>query len=123
MEFITNVIKTFFTRKIHNKPINEEKIILQPQAMKDPSKNQNINKVYKDEENTKLFQVKKHLIEKGQIDSWTAINLYGATRLSSIIFDLRKKGYNIRSVRNTAYDRNNKICNFTTYIFKNNGIN
>ena len=116
MGFITDVIRTFFTRKIQ-KPIKQESIIQQPEV--EPK---TIKKVYNKNKNTKYKQVLKHLIEKGQIDSWTAINLYGATRLSAIIFDLKKAGYNIRSVRNTAFDRNNKICNFTTYIFKENEL-
>ena len=74
--------------------------------------------------NTKHNQVKKHLIEKGTIDSWTAIELYGATRLSAIIFNLRVEGHNIDSIPNTSYDRNQELCNFTTYKYINyNGIN
>ena len=38
--------------------------------------------------NTKHFQVKQHLIKYRTINSWTAIELYGATRLSAIIFNL-----------------------------------
>jgi hypothetical protein len=68
-------------------------------------------------QNTKHNFVKNHLIQKGRIDSWTAIELYGATRLSAIIFNLRKEGYEIISQSNSSYDRNNQICNFTTYLF------
>jgi hypothetical protein len=70
-----------------------------------------------EKKNTKFAQVKKHLIEKGTIDSWTAINLYGATRLSAIIFKLRERGYDIKSIPNTSFDRNNQLCNFTTYKY------
>lgn len=65
---------------------------------------------------TKHDQVKKHLIEKGLIDSWTAINLYGATRLSAIIFNLRRRGMNIISRPRTTMDRNNNLCNFVDYV-------
>lgn len=65
--------------------------------------------------NTKFFQVKEHLIKVGTINSWTAIELYGATRLSAIIFQLRKEGMNIESIPCTSYDRNTEICNYTTY--------
>jgi len=65
--------------------------------------------------NTKFFKVKNHLIKYGTIDSWTAIELYGATRLSAIIFNLRKEGMNIESIPCTSYDRNTEICNYTTY--------
>lgn len=34
--------------------------------------------------------VKDHLLRENSITSWEAIQLYGATRLSSIIFCLRK---------------------------------
>jgi hypothetical protein len=74
--------------------------------------------------NTKKYLVKKHLMEKGTIDSWTAIELYGVTRLSAIIFNLRMSGYNIDSIPNTVYDRNQQICNYTTYKYINyNGTN
>lgn len=65
---------------------------------------------------TKSSQVKQHLIQKGAIDSWTAIELYGATRLSAIIFNLRRKGINIESRPRTVYDRNNNLCNFVNYV-------
>lgn len=68
------------------------------------------------EKTTKSAQVKKHLIEKGFIDSWTAINLYGATRLSAIIFNLRKRGVNIDSQGMTTKDRNHNLCNFVKYV-------
>ena len=78
----------------------------------------------KEQENSRQTKVKKHLIEKGTIDSWTAIELYGVTRLSAIIFNLRMSGHNIDSIRRTAYDRNKEICNFTTYKYINyNGVN
>jgi hypothetical protein len=38
---------------------------------------------------TKQELVKAHLIKNGHITSWEAINLYFATRLSAIIFNLR----------------------------------
>lgn len=34
-----------------------------------------------------------HMEKYGYITSWQAIKKYGATRLSGIIFTLRKKGY------------------------------
>jgi hypothetical protein len=64
---------------------------------------------------TKSGQVKNHLFEKGKIDSWTAIQLYGATRLSAIIFNLRKSGINIISQPATVKDRNDNVCNFVIY--------
>lgn len=41
--------------------------------------------------------VLKHLQDFGSITSMQAIQTYGATRLSSIIYDLRKAGYQIET--------------------------
>jgi hypothetical protein len=68
---------------------------------------------------TKTNQVKKNLIEKGKIDSWTAIELYGATRLSAIIYNLRRRGFNIDSQTISVKDRNGNICNFAVYVLIN----
>ncbi len=40
----------------------------------------------------------KHLVSHGFITTWDAITKYKATRLSSIIYNLRNKGYDIESV-------------------------
>ena len=109
MGFLKDIIMTFFTNEVKIKPIQEKIIIKQPEVKPKNFRKRN--------ENTKCSQVRKHLIEHGRIDSWTAINLYGATRLSAIIFNLRQEGYDIISISNTAYDRNKELCNFTTYIF------
>ncbi len=39
--------------------------------------------------------VKSHLLTKGNITSWEAIQKYNATRLSAIIFNLKRKGMDI----------------------------
>lgn len=39
--------------------------------------------------------VLNHLRVFGSITSWEAIKEYGATRLSAIVYDLRKQGWNI----------------------------
>lgn len=62
---------------------------------------------------TKHAQVKKHLIEKGSITSWEAIQLYNATRLSAIIYNLRhNEGMTI-----TGDDVKSKDCNGNTVVF------
>ena len=47
---------------------------------------------------SKTDQVLKHLKKYGSITSWTAINRYHATRLSGIIWLLRRRGYEIESI-------------------------
>lgn len=114
MSLLSDIWKTFVggqKEKISTPEIKE--------AVKPISRKQKIEM-----QKTKTLQVKKHLIEKGTIDSWTAIELYGATRLSAIIFNLRMNGHNIDSIPRTAYDRNQELCNYTTYKYINyNGVN
>lgn len=50
-------------------------------------------------------QVLTHLQERGSITSWEAITLFHATRLSGIIFSLKKSGYPIVSTMETNGDK------------------
>lgn len=47
---------------------------------------------------TKTQKVTEHLQKYGCITSLEAIELYKATRLSAIIFNLRKRGLNIETI-------------------------
>lgn len=68
---------------------------------------------------TKTDKVLEHLQKNGSITSWEAIELHGATRLSAIIFNLRKK-FNIQSVDETFIDRFNNVSTYTKYVYCNN---
>lgn len=46
---------------------------------------------------TQIIKILEHLKRRKSITSWEAIQLYRATRLSTIIYTLRKRGYNIQS--------------------------
>jgi hypothetical protein len=122
MSLIKNIIKTIFgkTSKKNYKQKNFKQMKNQELSIneevnpflfstKKNSKTTNI------ENPTKLHQVRLHLLNKGSIDSWTAIEKYGATRLSAIIFKLRSRGMDIISVPCSALDRNSDVCNYTTY--------
>ncbi len=61
---------------------------------------------------TKTKMVKNHLQRGQTITSLEAINLYGATRLSAIIFSLRQQGLDIATLPTTIKDR---FGNSTTY--------
>ena len=63
----------------------------------------------------KTKEVLKYLQTHGSITSMEAINLFGATRLSAIIFNLRKKGYNITSVDKTTKDRYGHTVPYAEY--------
>jgi hypothetical protein len=106
MSKLSNFFKNLFSN------IKEEIVMNEPEV-----KPTTFKKVRTIRENTKHQQVKRHLIEKGWIDSWTAIELFGATRLSAIIFNLRKQGYDIVSEPQSSYDRNQELCNYTTYKY------
>ena len=56
-----------------------------------------------------------HLKTYGSITSYEAIKEYGATRLSSIIFNHRKEGYDIDSMpltKKTRFGRNTTIAQY-----------
>ena len=55
---------------------------------------------------------------KKGISSMQAFELFGATRLSSIIFNLRKRGFNIESIVDTTITRYDTKTRFVRYILK-----
>ena len=62
--------------------------------------------------------IEKHLLEKGKITSWEAFEIYGVTRLSHIIYVLRRK-YDIISISTTKKNRYGYYCTYSTYTLKN----
>ena len=62
--------------------------------------------------------IEKHLLEKGKITSWEAFEIYGITRLSHIIYVLRRK-YDIISISTTKKNRYGHYCTYSTYTLKN----
>ena len=73
----------------------------------------------KKEKTTKLQKVLEHLQKNNTITSMEAIDLYGATRLSDIIFNLRKKGYIIETKMIDTIDRYGNPCHYGKYILHN----
>lgn len=66
----------------------------------------------------KTDAVLKHLQKNGSITSWEAITEFSATRLSSIIYSLRKKGYIIKNTPQLAMDRFGNEIQFVRYVYK-----
>ena len=62
---------------------------------------------------TQLQQVRNHLKTHGEITSWCAIQMYGITRLSEYIRQLRSKGLNIQGKR--VYPPKKNWFNLYTY--------
>ena len=65
---------------------------------------------------TKTAKVLNHLQKNGNITSWEAIQLYRATRLSAIIFNLREL-YNIDSVWEENTNENGETTRYTRYYY------
>lgn len=59
--------------------------------------------------------VKKHLLEYGNITSWEAIQQYGITRLSAVIFNLKKEGLDIEAERVPFVNRYGTKSSFAKY--------
>jgi|TARA_R110002012_G_scaffold267299_1_gene450999 hypothetical protein len=59
-----------------------------------------------------------HLKKYGSITSYEAIKEYGATRLSAIIFNHRKDGYNIDSMPLTKKTRFGRNTTISKYVYK-----
>jgi len=68
---------------------------------------------------TKTKMVKNHLERGETITSLDAIQLYGATRLSSIIFNLRQRGLDIATLPTTITDRFGNSTTFAKYRLLN----
>jgi len=65
---------------------------------------------------TKTQLVKSHLLERGKITSWEAIENYGATRLSAIIFNLRDRGMPIETKDIEFEDRYGNKSTYAQYV-------
>lgn len=62
--------------------------------------------------------VLEHLKKNGSITSKEAFELYGATRLSSIIFTYRKMGYDITTMMIDGTTRYGSHCSYAKYILR-----
>lgn len=66
---------------------------------------------------TKTQKILNHLREKGSITSWEAIQEYGATRLSAIIFELKKKGVKIETEMTNFTDNYGDTWRYAKYKY------
>ena len=60
----------------------------------------------------------KHFKEHKSITSMEAFQLFGITRLSARIFELRANGYNIETCMVENITRFGEPCRYAKYIFK-----
>ncbi len=64
---------------------------------------------------TQYHTVLKHLRYYKTISTWEAFQEYGITRLSAIIFNLRRDGYNIGSETKTTTTRLGNRTSYAVY--------
>ena len=62
-----------------------------------------------------MTAVKQHLIKKKTITSMQAFELYGCTRLSAKIFDLRRQGWDIATIDCVGKTRYGDTCTYAKY--------
>lgn len=73
------------------------------------------------EKTTQEKEVLDYLRKIGSITSWEAIVEFGATRLSAIIYNLRKKGYNIETNDLIVKNRYGNATVIAKYVLKEGG--
>ena len=73
------------------------------------------------EKTTQEKEVLDYLRKIGSITSWEAIVEFGATRLSAIIYNLRKKGYNIETNDVIVKNRYGNATVIAKYVLKEGG--
>ena len=64
----------------------------------------------------KTEKVLNHLKEHGNITNLEAIELYGATRVSDIIYRLRKRGLDIKTINLPFTDRYGTKSHYGKYV-------
>lgn len=67
---------------------------------------------------TKTSEVLEHLRKGTGISSMEAFSMFGATRLSAIIFQLRRKGYVISGREQTTVDRYGRKVRYYRYFLE-----
>lgn len=65
--------------------------------------------------NSQYEKIKEHLLYKGSITSWEAIQNYKITRLSHYIWVLRKEGYVIDDKWENKIDENGELKRWKVY--------
>lgn len=64
---------------------------------------------------TQKEMVLRHLSDCKNITAWEAIKEYGITRLSAIIYELKKEGYNIADVYAHGSNRYGNACKWKVF--------
>jgi len=68
-----------------------------------------------------MAKIREHLRKRKSITSWQAIELYGCTRLSDKIFQLRNKGWDIETHMIEVVNRFGDTTEIAKYVLKKKG--
>lgn len=71
----------------------------------------------------KTKKVLEHLQREGSITTLDAFVLYKATRLSSIIYNLRHYGYAIKSLNETSTNQDGETSHYVRYVYEGEILN
>lgn len=67
---------------------------------------------------TQYDRVLDHLMKNGRISQKRAIELYGAYRLSAVVYNLRKDGYNITTNYKSGKNRFGDSVTWAEYVLE-----
>jgi hypothetical protein len=67
---------------------------------------------------TQKEMILRHLQDYGNITTWEAIKEYGVTRISAVVFNLKKDGCNFDEEWVHTTNRYERPVSFKKYIFK-----
>ena len=70
---------------------------------------------------TQRAEVLNYLKEHGSITSMEAFELFGATRLSAIIFTFREQGYRIATMDMSTKNRYGQKVRYAKYVYMGKG--
>ena len=70
------------------------------------------------ERTTQIGAVLDHMRRHGSITSMEAIESYGATRLSGLIYELKRQGHAIETRMQTGKNRFGGTCTYARYFLK-----
>jgi hypothetical protein len=111
-----NAIKVTFKEVKPLKPLQEELNFNDLPNLTVDGSRANGSIAIKKSKTNKSKEVLMHLVSGKSITSWEAINFYGATRLASIVFNLKDKGFDIQSKSQISIDRNGNQVKYSEYF-------
>ena len=70
---------------------------------------------------TQSDMILRYMHENGSITQWEAMREFGCMRLGARIYDLRKRGYDIRRTLITGINRHDRTTRYAEYFLHKEG--